>query len=336
MSYIKIYLYLIDIKADYNLQYDIGEKNIMKYEIMIKILFDLLSKKTVRAKDLAQKYEICTRTVLRYINCLDYAGVPIYSVRGRNGGYSIMDTFRLSSTFMTVKEFEQVINSLDSIVQSVPDKTLSSAIDKLKATVKPEYGGFDVKGGNLIIDGGPWGDTVGYKAKLQVIEESLSETRELFIRYHDRNGAVTERVIEPHTIVFKQGIWYVYAYCQLREKFRFFKTGRIEIATLRNVKFTRRELPEKELPLDFWHNNVKAERVIMEIEKNVVSDVEEWLGIENVKLTKGKYIADVSLPFDNGLVSKIMSYSSGIKVLSPETLKDKIRATALAVASKYQ
>ena len=87
----------------------------MKFETMINILFEMLSKKTVQAQYLAQKYGICTRTVIRYINCLDLAGVPIYATRGRNGGYHIMDTFRLSSTFMTVKEFEQVINSLNSL-----------------------------------------------------------------------------------------------------------------------------------------------------------------------------------------------------------------------------
>ena len=308
----------------------------MKFEIMIDILFDLLASRNVKASDLARKYGVCARTIFRYLNCLDGAGVPIYTVRGRNGGIRIVDTYRLSSTFMTVKEFEQVINSLTAIVSSVPDKALSNAINKLKATVKPEYGGFDVKSGNLIIDGGPWGDTVGYKAKLQVIEKSLNETKELFIRYHDRNGTVSERIIEPHVIVFKQGIWYVYAYCRLRNEFRFFKTGRIENAVIRDKTFVRRELSEQDLPLDFWHNSVQAERVIMEIDKSVLSDIEEWLGIENVKKDGDRFYADVSLPFDDGLVSKIMSYSSGVKVLSPDTLKEKIKTTALAVASKYR
>ena len=308
----------------------------MKFEIMIDILFDLLAHRNVKSSDLARKYGVCVRTIFRYINCLDGAGIPIYTVRGKNGGIRLVDTYRMSATFMTAKEFEQVINSLTAIEQGVPDKTLSSAINKLKATVKPEYGGFDVKSGNLIIDGGPWGDTVGYKAKLQVIEKSLSESKELFIRYHDRNGTVSERVIEPHIIVFKQGIWYVYAYCRLRNEFRFFKTGRIETAVIRDKTFVRRDVSKQDLPLDFWHNSVKAERVVMEIDKSVLSDVEEWLGIENVKADGGKFFADVSLPFDDGLVSKIMSYSSGIKVLSPAALKDKIKTTALAVADKYR
>lgn len=308
----------------------------MKFETIINILFDLLAKRRVTASYLAEKYDVCTRTIYRYIECLEGAGVPLYTTRGKNGGFNIMDTFRLPATFMTEKEFEQVINSLTAIFSGVPDKTLESAINKLKANFKPEYGGFDIKSGNLIIDGGPWGDTVGYKAKLQVIEQSINETKELFIRYHDRNGTVSERVIEPHVIVFKQGIWYVYAFCRLRKEFRFFKTGRIEVATILDKKFVRRDLSEQDLPLDFWHNSVKAERVVLEIDKSVRSDVEEWLGIENVKSDGGKFYADVSLPFDDGLISKIMSYSSGIKVLSPNALKDKIKATALAVAGKYK
>ena len=53
--------------------------------------------------------------------------------------------------------------------------------------------------------------------------KSIEDQKRLNIRYHDRNGDITERTIEPHVIVFKQGLWYVYAYCNLRNEFRFFK-----------------------------------------------------------------------------------------------------------------
>ena len=307
----------------------------MKYEIMLGILFELLSKKCVKAQYLAEKFEVSVRSIHRYINALDMAGVPIYTVRGSQGGFSIVDTYKLSSTFMTVKEFEQTISALSAITESVPNKELTNVISKLKSTVKNEYSGFDVKGGNLIIDAGPWGDTVGYKSKLLVIQRSIEETKKLQIIYHDRNGDVTERIIEPHVIVFKQGLWYVFAYCNLRNEFRFFKTGRIEQATVLNETFTRRDLSKMELPLNFWHNNVETADIVLEIDKSCLSDVEEWLGIENIRKTACKYIAEVKLPLDNGLVSKIMSFGSGIKVVSPLSLKKSVKEFANQILSNY-
>jgi len=307
----------------------------MKFEIMFAILMDLLTKKFVKASYLAEKYEVSVRSIYRYIDELGYAGVPLYSVRGNRGGYAIVDTYKIPATFMTPKEFDRVINTLKAVTESVPDKTLTSAIDKLKATIKNETSGFDVKGGNLIIDAGPWGDTVGYKSKLIVIQKSIDEDKKLWIKYHDRNGEVTTRTIEPHVIVFKQGLWYVFAYCYLRNDFRFFKTGRIEQAKILDQKFIRKDLSKMILPLNFWHNSVETSNVVMEIDKHYLSDVEEWLGIENVKQIKDKYIADVKLPIDNGLVSKIMSYSGGIKVLEPVELKDKIKEYEKRIIENY-
>lgn len=308
----------------------------MKFEIMLGILFDLISKRCVNARYLAEKYEVSVRSIYRYISCLENANVPIYTIRGREGGFAIVDTYKLSSTFMTVEEFNQTISTLSALLENVPNKVLASAVNKLKCSVKHEYSGFNVSGGNLIIDAGPWGDTVGYKSKLAIIEKSIETTTKLFIRYHDRTGQVSERIIEPHVIVFKQGIWYVFAYCNLRKEFRFFKTGRIENATLLKDKFIRQDLSKLQLPLDFWHNSVQAEYIEMQIEKSVLSDVEEWLGIENIETINGKFLAKVSLPYDDGLVYKIMSYGNGIKVLSPKKLKDKIISCAKSIVDKYK
>ncbi len=308
----------------------------MKYEIMLRILFELLSKKTVKASYLAQKYEVSVRSIHRYINELELAGVPIYTTRGNTGGFSIVDTYRLPTTFLTEQEFEQTINALNAITDSVPNMILDSTINKLKSAVKNNTSGFDIKSGGIIIDAGPWGDTVNYKAKLVIIQKCLENCKKLSITYHDRNGEVTKRVIEPHVIVFKQGLWYVYAYCNLRKKFRFFKTGRIEQATILDDKFIKQDLSKMDLPLNFWHSSVVGEDIVMEIDKSCLSDVEEWLGIENISSMNGKFIASVNLPFDNGLVSKIMSYGKGIKVLEPKILKDELVSQAKSILNKYE
>ena len=306
----------------------------MKYEIMLGILFELLSKKCVKAQALADKFEVSVRSIHRYISCLELAGVPIYTLRGSQGGF--VDTFRLSSSFMTESEFKETINTLTAITDSVPNKTLSSAINKLKSATKNEYSEFNLKSGNLIIDAGPWGDAVGYKSKLTVIQRGIDECKKLQIKYHDRNGDITERVIEPHVIVFKQGLWYVFAFCHLRNEFRFFKTGRIEFANVLEETFVRRDLSKIDLPLNFWQNNIEATNVALEVDKSCLSDVEEWLGIENISFINGKHIANAKLPYDNGLVTKIISYGNGIKVLSPISLKSAVRDCAKSILKNYE
>ena len=306
----------------------------MKFEIMLGVLFELLSKKSVTAKYLAEKYEVSTRSIYRYISSLELAGVPLYTIRGNRGGFAIVDTYKLSSTFMTVSEFEHTISTLTAINSGVPDKILTNVILKLRANVKNEYSGFEVKGGNLIIDGGPWGDTIGYKSKLSVISQSIENNKPLSIIYHDRNGEVTERTIEPHFIVFKQGLWYVYAYCNLRKKFRFFKLGRIEQATLLNTNFIRREITKDDLPLN-WHDNVVAEEIEFEFSPSIASDIEEWLGVENTTKINQKLVAHAHLPFDNGLVSKLMSFGANVKVLAPQKLVLEIKKNAREILNNY-
>ena len=67
----------------------------MKNQILIDILFLLLSREKVSAKYIAEKFNISTRSVYRYIDELSIP-VPIYNIRGRNGGYTISDTFKIS------------------------------------------------------------------------------------------------------------------------------------------------------------------------------------------------------------------------------------------------
>jgi len=308
----------------------------MKYEIMIRILFELLSKRSVSAKYLADKFEVSIRSIYRYMQDIEYAGVPLYTTRGNGGGFKIVDTYRISSTFMTMKEFSEVISALSAINDGVSNSVLDSALVKLKAVTKNEYGGFNIESGNLVIDGGSWGDTVGYKSKLKVLQTAIEGNKKLLLKYHDRNGAVTERTVEPHIILFKQGLWYVYAYCHLREEFRLFKTGRIESATILSETFTRRAIQDDEW-LNFWKDNVvPAIDVCLEVLDNYKSDVEEWLGVENVSVENGKNVARAKLPFDQGLVSKIMGFGRGVKVVSPTVLKDEIKKNAEELINNYK
>ena len=75
----------------------------MKLQTLIEILFILLARKKVTATYLANKFGVTTRTIYRYIDELSIP-VPIYNERGRNGGFTIADTFKLPAVYFTEEE----------------------------------------------------------------------------------------------------------------------------------------------------------------------------------------------------------------------------------------
>ncbi|MBQ8433422.1 MAG: HTH domain-containing protein, partial [Clostridia bacterium] len=74
----------------------------MQVPVLVGILSTLLATDgLVKASDLAEKFEISTRSVYRYVAPLSEGGIPIVSTVGRGGGWSIIDTYKLKATFFT-------------------------------------------------------------------------------------------------------------------------------------------------------------------------------------------------------------------------------------------
>lgn len=84
----------------------------MRYYIMIAILFELLQNNIIKAKDIATKYEISTRTVYRYLDSLESAGIPTLTIVGKNGGIKIDPAFRIYKGFFTLEEKQLIFDAI--------------------------------------------------------------------------------------------------------------------------------------------------------------------------------------------------------------------------------
>ncbi len=63
---------------------------------LLRLVLILQDGRRHTAGDLAEELQVSPRTVLRDLDALSLAGVPVYSVRGPNGGFQLLDTFRRS------------------------------------------------------------------------------------------------------------------------------------------------------------------------------------------------------------------------------------------------
>ena len=76
----------------------------MKIYLITSIIFDLLKHEKVSAKQLAEKHEVSTRTIYRYLDYLECAGVPTKTYLGKNGGIGIDKSFKLDTTYLNPAE----------------------------------------------------------------------------------------------------------------------------------------------------------------------------------------------------------------------------------------
>ena len=68
----------------------------MKTDRLIAITMYLLNREIVSSSALAERFEVSKRTIQRDIEALNQAGIPITSTYGADGGYEIMDGFKLT------------------------------------------------------------------------------------------------------------------------------------------------------------------------------------------------------------------------------------------------
>lgn len=308
----------------------------MKFAILLDILFDLLVKRKATAGYFAEKHEISTRTVYRYIDLLSLT-VPVYVKQGRDGGICISDSYKLPVGFMTKEEYQAAIDGLSLAYSQLPEARFLQASNKLSAQMKTEARSIALSGdiGSILVDGGTWGDTRAFSEKLKLVEDCIRERLMLEIEYHSRLGEKTRRKIEAHVLVCKQGVWYVYAFCHNQRAFRLFRLGRVFSAIKTDETFTRRTVAREDIPLSFWTDEAESVEVRLAIADSAFVEAQDWLGVENLRQVNGQWFANVTLPDNDALVKHILALGAGVTILEPLSLRQRVVAAAQEIIEAY-
>lgn len=177
-------------------------------------------KKNITANELAEHFEVSKRTILRDIETLTIAGIPIYTTKGKGGGISILDNFVLNKTAVSEEEQNQILIALQSLA-STQHMDTDGIISRLGALFRKTDTSW------IEVDFSRWGSTNPDKEKFEMIKRAVINKLPLSFSYPGSNGELTSRTVYPLKLVFKSSAWYVQAYCLSRKDYRTFKINRM-------------------------------------------------------------------------------------------------------------
>jgi predicted DNA-binding transcriptional regulator YafY len=194
------------------------------------------------AHGLADHLEVSERTIYRDLEALGMAGVPVYTERGPNGGYSLMGGYQTRLTGLNEAEVQALflLNVTDLLADLGLAGALGDAMLKLAAALPApfrEHAALACK--RFHMDTTWWYHTDDATPWLPTIQEALWQDRRLRLFYHEDDGIWSERLIEPYGLVSKARDWYLVAGCY-NEKC-VFRVSRIHTATITEEWFVRQE-----------------------------------------------------------------------------------------------
>ena len=303
----------------------------MKTDRLVAITMYLLNRKIVSASALAKRFEVSKRTIQRDIEALCRAGIPIVSTYGSDGGYEIMDGFKLAKQIAGVDDYLNIIAAL---------RGLCSVYDNEKANATLEKALTIMRCGEqrVFIDFSVAREWPQINKHLRVIEEAINTQKLLCLSYTNAENISTERIVEPLALSYQWYAWYLFAFCTYRQEYRLFKLPRIVSCIPVDGSFSK-EHSDIELLMGAASkpDNRQHYHVRLLCRKEIRQQALEYLSPSiTMEYDNGDFILELHVPFERMWFSLLLGFGNQIEVLEPEALKAMLREKAKEILSIYE
>lgn len=310
----------------------VGEQ--MKIDRLIGITMYLLNRNIVSARELADKFEVSVRTIVRDVEALSMAGIPISSSTGASGGYEILDTFKLNKQITNIDDYLFIITALKGMCSVYDNKKFETTLEKL--LVAGEYKNNNQK---VFLDFGVAKEGENIPEYIQAFEDSICDEYMVEFDYTDSGNKTNHRIIEPLALTYKWYAWYLFGYCTYKKDYRIFKLSRISNIFKTKISFTHKHPNVAELMEAQWNNDsctywdvkllcrAEVKMPVMEYLKGKVLEEHE----------NGDFIISLHSPENERMwFSLLLGFGDKVKVLEPRELKDRLLQKACEIQNLYK
>ena len=299
----------------------------MQTSRLFEIVYTLLNKERVTAKELAERFGVSTRTIYRDIDAIDLAGIPVYTEKGKGGGISLLPDYVLSKSVFSEQEQNEILSMLHGLAQ-IRSAESENLLHKLSAIFNKTATNW------LEVDFSDWSYcNEDFWASLKT---AILNRRITTFDYYSTYSEKTHRRVEPVQLWFKSKAWYLKAYDINRKDMRTFKLIRMRNLVVTDETFSERDIlraqtDKPQIPDQKPYVNLRllikpemTHRVLDEF----AADIEE-------QLEDGSFIISVYWTEDNWIYGTILSFGEYIEVLEPPNIREIIREKAKKIIKQH-
>lgn len=284
---------------------------------LFQILYYLLGRGQATACELAEKFEVSTRTIYRDIDKLSSAGIPVYTTTGHGGGVQLVENFVLKQALLSKEDMQNILIGVQSLSAACLPEA-DAVIAKLQAI-------FQMQTSNWIeVDYSRWGCRAEReKSSFELLKKAIQDRYQIQFQYYNSTGEFSERGCYPLKLIYKDKAWYLSAFCLKRKDIRLFRISRMRKLELTDQHFEeilREEQPSSSMPpenhlveMELSFSKEMAYRVYDSFDEDVITQLGE------------KLIVKVAMPEDEWLYGFLMSFGDKLTVLEPPYLKEELK-----------
>lgn len=301
----------------------------MKLDRLLGIVIVLLNKETITAKELAEKFEVSTRTIYRDLDTLSLSGIPIYTSKGLGGGIALSEGYTLDRLMISDEEKANLLLGIQTL-KVTNSFDADRLIDKVSALIHHQR-----QVSNWIeIDFTPWGNSDADKKSFELIKQGIIENRAISFSYVNTSDDQHERNVHPIKVIFKGTKWYLWAYCLYKKENRLFKVSRIRNIVLLDETFDPIYMGDQSIEGNYAYETVKLKlRFHKTILYRLYDDFKEELIKED---GDSHYLVEVSYPLDEWVYGYLLSFGQYVEVIEPLYIRDKLKERLQQTLNYYK
>lgn len=185
----------------------------MRASRLLSILLLLQARGRMTASQLAGEFEVSVRTIYRDIDDLSASGVPVYSERGPDGGYRLLEGYHTRLTGLTAPEADALfLLGLPGPAADLGLAEVAAAAQlKLRAALPDDRRrGAERISARFHLDPAGWYQEDDSLAFLPALASAVWDNRRIKV-FYESWSSTSERMLDPLGVVLKGGSWYLAA-----------------------------------------------------------------------------------------------------------------------------